>query len=499
MKSNIVSHLSTDSFLHAIVGDNMVTMTNDHPNWHEAIEALKRRDGDELVRLSQPKKVDDVAPLAIAEVFECGAMRIKSTATGRRLFYKGLMIDNEFATEVIAAYSAGLPVDHYLAFFENLIQNPLESAVAELFEYCKHGRFTITEDGHILAFKRVRADFLDIYSSTFDNSPGKICEVPRDSVDPNRDRTCSSGLHFCSYDYLPHYGSSNRSTDKVVIVKINPRDIVAIPSDYNNHKGRARRYEVLREWVSGRLVDGGIVSPESATALHERVAKREELVAAAAPAVLNSVTTAVLNSMESSVKAFIVWKNVHLSGGDVHSVAVAASLLMLMPHVYIDGVHRLNRPIKPWNEVSDSLVDITTNIISSGSSVPLSMQELAQLANIIGDSTRKHRVPYSARSFSTKRAAIKNILGQVYSLAREVFNGSEAGRVAIQSAAGTIMFGDTGDAHQQNAYGDGDMSGNESLLIWAMDLTLRKFYAGLVDGHFIDLALATLSSVPQEQ
>lgn len=56
MKSNIVSHLSTDSFLHAIVGDNMVTMTNDHPNWHEAIEALKRRDGDELVRLSQPKR-----------------------------------------------------------------------------------------------------------------------------------------------------------------------------------------------------------------------------------------------------------------------------------------------------------------------------------------------------------------------------------------------------------------------------------------------------------
>jgi hypothetical protein len=30
-------------------------------------------------------------------------------------------------------------------------------------------------------------------------------------------------------------------------VKINPADVVSIPSDYNNMKGRASRYEVLRE------------------------------------------------------------------------------------------------------------------------------------------------------------------------------------------------------------------------------------------------------------
>ena len=32
-----------------------------------------------------------------------------------------------------------------------------------------------------------------------------------------------------------------------MIVKINPRDVVSIPTDYNNAKGRACRYEVIGE------------------------------------------------------------------------------------------------------------------------------------------------------------------------------------------------------------------------------------------------------------
>jgi hypothetical protein len=32
-----------------------------------------------------------------------------------------------------------------------------------------------------------------------------------------------------------------------MILKINPRDVVSIPSDYNNSKGRTCRYEVIDE------------------------------------------------------------------------------------------------------------------------------------------------------------------------------------------------------------------------------------------------------------
>jgi hypothetical protein len=41
---------------------------------------------------------------------------------------------------------------------------------------------------------------------------------------------------------LSHFGG-----ERTVIVKINPRDVVSIPTDYNEAKGRACRYEVIGE------------------------------------------------------------------------------------------------------------------------------------------------------------------------------------------------------------------------------------------------------------
>ena len=75
-----------------------------------------------------------------------------------------------------------------------------------------------------------------------DNSLGATVEMERNRVDDDKDRTCSTGLHFCSRDYLDHFGG-----ERLVIVKINPRDVVSIPSDYNDSKGRACRYEVVDE------------------------------------------------------------------------------------------------------------------------------------------------------------------------------------------------------------------------------------------------------------
>jgi hypothetical protein len=100
----------------------------------------------------------------------------------------------------------------------------------------------ITPDGHFLAYKKVKVDYKDCYSGTMDNSVGQVVEMERNRVDDDKDRTCSTGLHFCSREYLNHFGG-----ERVVIVKINPRDVVSIPADYNNTKGRACRYEVIDE------------------------------------------------------------------------------------------------------------------------------------------------------------------------------------------------------------------------------------------------------------
>jgi acyl carrier protein len=97
----------------------------------------------------------------------------------------------------------------------------------------------------------VKSDYMDIHSGTVRNQIGDAPAMPRAMVDADRNRTCSQGLHFCSKSYLTSFGSSRRDSDRCMLVKINPADVVAIPADYNNAKGRAWTYEVVGEVEAG--------------------------------------------------------------------------------------------------------------------------------------------------------------------------------------------------------------------------------------------------------
>ena len=140
-------------------------------------------------------------------------------------------------------------------FMDNLYQNPSKRAVDELYGFLEKGNLPITPDGHFLAYKKVREDYKDCHSGTMDNSIGQVVEMERYNVDDNKDNTCSTGLHFCSKDYLNSFGGA-----RTVIVKINPRDVVSIPSDYNQTKGRACRYEVVGE-IDADKVDTAFTRP----------------------------------------------------------------------------------------------------------------------------------------------------------------------------------------------------------------------------------------------
>lgn len=161
------------------------------------------------------------------------------------VIYKGKPIDSYLTKKIIQLQREGFTIKPLLAFLENLMENPSYRARQELYEFLEYGQLPITEDGHFIAYKKVRDDFKDIWSGQFDNSVGAVAEMDRRDVDDNSSNTCSAGLHFASREYMSHYGSS--SANKVVALKINPRDVVSIPNDYNNTKGRCCRYEVLEE------------------------------------------------------------------------------------------------------------------------------------------------------------------------------------------------------------------------------------------------------------
>lgn len=159
-----------------------------------------------------------------------------------KLYYSDREVTGLISSRIFEMIELELSIEPMIKFIENLMQNPSKRAVDELFGFIDACDLPITEDGHFLAYKRVRDDYKDVYSGTMDNSVGKIVEMERNLVDEDKSRTCSAGLQFCSYEYLKSF-----SGERIVVVKINPADVVAIPIDYNNSKGRTCRYEVVEE------------------------------------------------------------------------------------------------------------------------------------------------------------------------------------------------------------------------------------------------------------
>ena len=171
----------------------------------------------------------------------------KITINHGQVFYGNDQLHGAVVDRILDMMNEGFDYEPMVKFLENLMQNPSKRAVDELYGFLECTALPITEDGHFLAYKKVNDQYKDLYTGTMDNSVGTVLEMPRNGVDEDKDRTCSAGLHFCSLSYLPHYYGGK---GKVMIVKINPADVVAIPSDYNNAKGRACRYEVIGEHTS---------------------------------------------------------------------------------------------------------------------------------------------------------------------------------------------------------------------------------------------------------
>jgi len=226
------------SYPFLIQGDNVVvvidnkphTINKTHITYQKVVDAIKAGDWELVKESIEPKKI----------VLNYGQGNVE--IQGETLFWKGKELHTTLAVKMIDMLKEGFPIEPMVNFMDNLYQNPSKRAVDELYGFLEKGNLPITPDGHFLAYKKVRDNYFDVHSGTMDNSVGQIVEMERFNVDDNKDNTCSTGLHFCSKDYLTNFGG-----ERTVIVKINPRDVVSIPSDYNATKGRACRYEVIGE------------------------------------------------------------------------------------------------------------------------------------------------------------------------------------------------------------------------------------------------------------
>lgn len=220
-----------------VLGDDFIpkTIPSTHPAFERVVEALKADNDNEVKALMD-------LPNAMSTF-----MQGKVAIVDRQLYYDGKPITNALAARILQFMDEGNPelAQPLINFLEKVRQNPSRRAVEGLYDWAVRSNLPITPEGDILAYKIVRNDYKDYHSGNFDNSVGQIVQIERNEVDEDPDQTCSHGLHFCSIAYLPHYYS--RSDRRIMVVKIDPADVVAFPRDYNISKGRTYRYEVVGE------------------------------------------------------------------------------------------------------------------------------------------------------------------------------------------------------------------------------------------------------------
>ena len=211
-------------------------VSNDTPNFQKVKDSIKDGDWDNAWNASDTLK--DLKEAIQGTDFQVvdGLVRVD----GESLPYS-------LSKRILSFVEEKLPSKPLITFWRNLRQNPSFRARKALFDFLDQQGHPITEDGCFIAYKRVGTDFCSFHATPngkhLSHKVGEHVEMPREDVDDDPSNTCSNGLHVANYNYAAncYYSGHGHLLD----VKVNPRDVVAIPLDYNGQKMRVCSYDVV--------------------------------------------------------------------------------------------------------------------------------------------------------------------------------------------------------------------------------------------------------------
>lgn len=188
-----------------------------------------------------------------------------------------ILIDHDTVDPVLEAHIIRLLEDDnspknmsnwvaFLKFVEKLYGNQSEFVRKQLFGWIQYENangtgITLTTDGDLIGYKGCAGTVDEPISinsgraivdgenmvGQIPNNLGSIVEMPRSQVQDDPSIGCATGLHVGTYNY-----ASGWARGVLLTVKVNPRDIVSVPTECKAQKIRTCRYEVL-EVVEGPM------------------------------------------------------------------------------------------------------------------------------------------------------------------------------------------------------------------------------------------------------
>lgn len=179
------------------------------------------------------------------------------------IYFEGKRIEETLEAHLFSLLDDETPKDEklwssYVRFLDNLYQNANEEIREQLFRWMdyenKKGQgFAITEDGFIVGYKGCDGTILEPVSKHsgfaivdgiemnghIPNKVGSVISMPRSAVQHDPTVGCSHGLHVGTRAYATSWAPI------LLLVKVNPRDVVSVPFECESQKMRVCEYTIL--------------------------------------------------------------------------------------------------------------------------------------------------------------------------------------------------------------------------------------------------------------
>lgn len=129
----------------------------------------------------------------------------------------------------------------------------------DLMQFIKRSEMPLTNDGCIIAYKRVNEApgepgyYVDVHSGKIKQRVGSRVTMPVDMVDKSRHNSCSTGLHVANLGYLGGFSGA-----KTLVVLVKPENFIAVPHGEDT-KARVSSYDIIGVISNGahRTVNAG--------------------------------------------------------------------------------------------------------------------------------------------------------------------------------------------------------------------------------------------------
>jgi hypothetical protein len=230
-----MTYIITNESITVVANGQSYTLSATHGNFNAVLDAIRAGAPEaEVIELINPR-------IALTKYLG-GAFEVSENSVK----YNGEEVHGVLVQRILECHRNGLPLDPLLRFFENLERNDSRRARLELYSFLAHGNMPITPDGCFLAYKSLRGDYTDHHTGKFSNRVGSTLRMERRKVCDDAGIGCSYGFHAGSLEYAQSFGSGDK---RIVIVKINPEDVVSVPNDCEFQKLRTAKYEVVADYT----------------------------------------------------------------------------------------------------------------------------------------------------------------------------------------------------------------------------------------------------------